>query len=244
MAVTDHDTTAAASDVAAYARERGIEAIPGIEITAVEAGMDVHVLGYFIAAGDPALQRFLAAQRASRVVRVEAIARRLDELGLPIDLPSLLEESGQGEGQAIGRPQVARAMMARGHVSSVQEAFDRWLGRGCPAFVPRMGASPEAVIVVIHRAGGLASLAHPGRTAIDDRIEPLRDAGLDALEAFHSDHAAPLVERYEALAGRLGLLCTGGSDFHGDPARPVVPGSATLPQPHWERLAAARSRHA
>jgi predicted metal-dependent phosphoesterase TrpH len=244
LAVTDHDTTAAVEETVAEARQRGIETVRGIEITAVHDGIDVHVLGYFIDDADPALQRFLVGQRALRVARVEAIVARLAELGMPVDLASIVERSPTDAATAVGRPQVARAMIARGYVASVQDAFDRWLSLGRPAFVPRSGASAESVVDIIHRARGLASLAHPGRTGIDARIEPLRDAGLDALEVFHTDHPPPLAERYLAIAERLGLLCTGGSDFHGDPSRPTQPGSTTLPQAHWERLAAARRRHA
>jgi hypothetical protein len=120
-------------------------------------------------------------------------------------------------------------MMAAGHVADIREAFDRWLGRDRPAFVPRTGASPEEVIHILHRAGALVSLAHPGRTRIDGRIPALRDAGLDALEVYHADHDEGLVARYAAMASDLGLLRTGGSDFHGDPARtvsnPVAPPS-------------------
>jgi predicted metal-dependent phosphoesterase TrpH len=105
--------------------------------------------------------------------------------------------------------------------------------------VPRVGPSPEDVIGIVHAAGGLVSLAHPGRTRIDDRIAPLRDAGLDAIEAYHSDHDAAVVEHYAALASSLGLLVTGGSDFH-DPALDLRPGSVTLPEPDWQRLLAAR----
>jgi len=100
------------------------------------------------------------------------------------------------------------------------------------------------VIDAIHRAGGLASLAHPGRTAIDARIPALAAASLDAIEVYHSDHDATAVERYRALARELDLLTTGGSDFHGDPARGVSPGTATLPDEEWQRLRAARHRHA
>ena len=131
--------------------------------------------------------------------------------------------------------------MAAGHVSSMREAFDRWLGSGRAAFVPRIGPAPEEVVAIVHAAGGLISLAHPGRTAIDERIPRLRNAGLDALEVFHSDHAAADVERYGALAATLDLLVTGGSDFHADPASPLRPGDVTLPRPAWERLLEAHA---
>ncbi len=243
MAVTDHDTIAAVRQVQAAAGACGIEAIAGIEITAVEHGRDIHMLGYFLDPDDSALAAFLTEARASRVSRIEAIASRLAELGMPIDITSIVAE-GRQSGRAIGRPLVARAMIAAGHVKDVAEAFDRWLGPDGPVFVPRAGSSPEQVIGVIHAAGGLASLAHPGRTRIDRRIAALHEAGLDALEAFHSDHDAALVARYTEMARTLDLLVTGGSDFHGDPARGFEPGAAGLPPAEWARLSAARQRHA
>jgi predicted metal-dependent phosphoesterase TrpH len=244
MAATDHDTMASVEEVRVRAAERGIEAIAGIEITAVEDGRDVHVLGYFLNAGDPPFMAFLAGQRRTRVDRVHAIAARLAELGMPVDLRPALRAAGQQTARAIGRPQVARAMVDAGHVETTREAFDKWLGRDQPAFVARSGPSPETVIATIHRAGGLASLAHPGRTLIDDRIPALRDAGLDALEAHHSDHDAATAARYRLMADGLGLLVTGGSDYHGDPTHGVSIGSSTLPPDAWQRLHAARHRHA
>ena len=112
-----------------------------------------------------------------------------------------------------------------------------------PAFVERAGPSPRAVIDIVHRARGLVSLAHPGRTRIDEQIPALRDAGLDALEAYHSDHDAPAAAFYADMATRLGLLVTGGSDFHGDPSHGVEPGDATLPAPAWAALLASSRTH-
>ena len=244
MAVTDHDTTASVEDVRVRAAERGIEAISGIEITAVEDARDIHVLGYFLRTTDASFREFLAGQRRTRVERVHAIAGRLAELGMPVDLSEALAVTGQQSARAIGRPQVARAMVAAGHVADTREAFDKWLGRDQPAFVPRSGPSPETVIETIHRAGGLASLAHPGRTLIDARIAALCGAGLDAIEAYHSDHDAVAADRYRRMADDLGLLTTGGSDYHGDPVHGVSIGCSTLPSECWQRLHAARHRHA
>jgi hypothetical protein len=241
MAVTDHDTTAATLEVREAARARGLEAVSGIEITAVEEGRDVHILGYFLDPIDGALNTFLVAQRASRIARVEAIGARLAALGVPIETGALIARARRAPGRSIGRPQIARAMIEAGHVADTRDAFDRWLGLGCPGFVPRDGAAPEAVIDVIHQAGGVASLAHPGKTAIDARIASLRSGGLDALEAFHPDHDAGLVQRYLAMARELELLVTGGSDFHADPARALEPGSVTLPDAEWERVRARAS---
>lgn len=246
MAVTDHDTVAAVREVQDLGRARAIEVIAGIEITAIEDARDVHILGYFFDPDDAELGGFLRAQRASRVTRVRAIGARLDELAMPIDIAPLLAKAEQNAGKSIGRPLIARAMIEAGHVADTNEAFDRWLGHGKPAFVPRSGAPPEEVIRVIHRARGLASLAHPGLTGIDGRIDALRDAGLDAIEVFHSEHDEAAVAHYRRLARDLSLLVTGGSDFHGDPAHGLEPGSSTLPADHWDRLRAAAldGRHA
>jgi 3',5'-nucleoside bisphosphate phosphatase len=243
MAVTDHDTMASVADVQALAGASGIEAVSGIEITAIDGGRDLHILGYFLDPAHPGLDAFLARQRAARVARVHAIGQRLAALGVPVDLAPLLEEASRQAGRSIGRPQVARAMIAAGHVADTREAFDRWLGQGLPAFVPRQGAGSEQVIAVIHDAGGLASIAHPGKTVSDERLRVLRGQGVDALEAFHPDHDAALVAHYVELARTLGVLVTGGSDFHGDPAHGTAPGAVTLPAAAWERLAAARRRH-
>jgi 3',5'-nucleoside bisphosphate phosphatase len=243
MAATDHDTTAAVDDVGALARARGIDAISGIEITAIDDGRDVHVLGYFIEPRHSGLSAFLANQRAARVARVEAIGQRLASLGVPIDLDSLLAESRQQSGRSIGRPQVARAIVQAGHVSDTREAFDRWLGQGLPAFVPRQGADSERVIAIIHEARGIASIAHPGKSVTDERIRILRDKGLDALEAFHPDHDGALVQHYVSVAGSLGLLMTGGSDFHGDPSHGSPLGAVTLPEAEWQRLNERRRQH-
>jgi predicted metal-dependent phosphoesterase TrpH len=241
MSVTDHDTTAAAAAVRAAAGTRGIHTINGIEITAVDEQRDVHVLGYLFDPADAALGAFLREQRAARAARVEAIGARLAALGAPIDVRPLLSETS-GHGRSIGRPQVARAMLSAGHVSSVQEAFDRYLAYGQPGFVPREGTSPAAVIAVIHAAGGIASLAHPGKRGLESRgqVRALAEVGLDAVEAFHPDHDAAAVVEYRQLARDLGLLVTGGSDFHGDPAHGLEPGGVTLPPADFERLCQAR----
>jgi predicted metal-dependent phosphoesterase TrpH len=244
IAVTDHDTISACRDVGTAAREGGIEAITGIEITAVEGGRDVHMLGYFIDIEDAALLDFLAGQRRTRLARVERVAQRLGELGMPVDVGPFLTAVAT-RGLSIGRPQVADAMIAGGHVSSRREAFDRWLGAGRPAFIEREGPPPERVIDIAHAAGGVISLAHPGRTALaDDRIRQLVEAGLDALEVYHSDHDADTVARYGTLADQLGALRTGGTDFHGDPNSRLTVGTVTLPADQWERLrTAAQRRH-
>ena len=236
MAVTDHDTTAAVGEAAAAGRTHGIEVVAGIEITAVEDGRDVHMLGYFVDPADTQLSAFLARQRAQRIERVKAVGERLARLGMPIDITPLLAQAKEDGGRSVGRPQIARAMIAAGYVADSNEAFDLWLATGRPAFVPRAGAPPEQVIAIVHAAGGLVSLAHPGQTAVDERIAAYAAAGLDALEVFHPDHDPASTVRYGEVASRLTLLVTGGSDFHGDPSHGWEPGAVTLPADAWRRL--------
>jgi len=236
MAVTDHDTTAAVSEVADAGRARGIEVVAGIEITAVEDGRDIHMLGYFVDPADVQLSGFLSRQRTQRIERVQAVGDRLAQLGMPIDVTPLVAQAAQEGGRSIGRPQIARAMIAAGYVADSREAFDRWLATGRPAFVPRGGPSPEHVMAIVHAAGGLVSLAHPGQTAVDPRIGDYVRAGLDALEVYHPDHDQASTAKYREVASRLKLLATGGSDFHGDPSHGWEPGAVTLPADAWRRL--------
>jgi len=242
MAVTDHDTVAALAEAGAACVASGLALIPGIEITAIENGGDLHVLGYFIDQASVPLASFLETQRRSRIERVKETAHRLVSLGMPIDVAPLLADASRDDGRSIGRPQIARALIAAGYALDTNDAFERWLGRGRPAFVPRSGATAEEVIATIHEARGLASLAHPGLARVDARIMELCDAGLDALEAYHPDHDPEARERYLQMARAHGLLVTGGSDYHGDPAHGLSPGAVTLPAAEWERLSAWRPR--
>jgi predicted metal-dependent phosphoesterase TrpH len=236
MAVTDHDTVAAIPEVRRAAKARGIEMIDGIEVTAVENGRDVHMLGYFIDPRALELDAFLGQQRAQRITRVEALALRLAQLGMPIDVGPLLTQARDGRGRSVGRPQVARAMVAAGYVTDTREAFDRWLATDRPAFVPRSGPLPASVIEIVHAAGGLVSLAHPGQTQVDAHISEYVDAGLDAIELYHPDHDATAIDRYRNIALQLELLATGGSDFHGDADHGYEPGTVALPEDEWIRL--------
>ena len=246
FAITDHDTVAALAEARPLAAARGLELVPGIEITAVWDARDVHVLGYWCDEHDASLLAFLAEQRARRIERVEQIARVLARAGAPIDVTPLIDDALARPGAAVGRPGVARLLVEAGHSASTQDAFDRLLGEGRPAYVARQGVPPEAVCAIVHAAGGLASLAHPGVTRRDDMIERWVRGGLDALEAFHSDHSDAVQAACLEAAARLGVAVSGGSDFHGDdPAasrygRRVV-GGVTLPAAHWTGLVAAHA---
>lgn len=238
MAVTDHDTVAGLARAETAAAARGIRLIPGIEITAVEDGRDVHVLGYFFDASNRALASFLESQRADRRRRIAEMAGRLAALGIPIDADALIARHA---GRAVGRPAIAAELVRGGHVATIAEAFDKYLGTGGAAFVPRIGAPVAEVARVVREAGGLVSIAHPGLhrdTSTLERVAPSADA-VDAIEVFHTEHDEPTRARLLAFAGDRGLLVTGGSDFHGDAAgRPVGLGRVALPREHFDRLAA------
>jgi predicted metal-dependent phosphoesterase TrpH len=242
ISITDHDTTGGSDAACAAARDAGVQLVPGIEISAIADGRDLHVLGYFIDTAAGPLRAFLDRQREDRVRRVAAIGDRLSALGCPIDVAPILAAAARG--RSVGRPQIAGALTDAGHVRTREEAFKRFLEFGGAAYVPRVGPSPADVIAIVHAAGGIASLAHPGLTPRDHLIAPLAAAGLDALEAGHSDHDAATEGRYRALAADLGLMVTAGSDFHGDSGhRAARLGTVSLPAEDFDRLSrAAESR--
>lgn len=214
LAVTDHDTTAGVAAARVAAGAVGVEVVMGIEITAVLDGRDVHILGYFFDDTYPELVTFLAAQREDRRRRVDAIVERLTALGAPVDYRAIAKQAEDSH-KAIGRPAIARALVAAGHARDVQDAFDRFLADGRPAFISRQGAPPGEVIALLKRAGGVASFAHPGKLGLDAVLPGLAAAGLTGLEVFHPDHDADAVQKYSAIAAALNLTPTGGSDYHG-----------------------------
>lgn len=240
IAITDHDTTAGTRAARDAACQAGIELISGIEISAVADGRDVHMLGYFIDAESAALRTFLDRQRTERRRRVVEMGERLASLGCPIDVAPILAAAG---GRTVGRPQIAEALVRAGHAADRDDAFSRFLRFGAPGFVPRRGASPFDAIGVVHEAGGVVSMAHPGLTGCDRLIESMAAVGLDAIEARHSDHDAATEARYRALAAELGLLTTAGSDYHGDGGhRAPSLGAVLMPREDFDALRRAVER--
>ena len=239
LAVTDHDTLAGCDAAGLACAAAGIEFVAGIEITAVCGDADVHVLGYFFDPRSPALQSFLAEQRQRRIDRVRQIVDRLATLGVRLDAGAILAPGLDDPGKAAGRPWIARALVAGGHVKNTNMAFEIWLARGRPAFVPRLAASPGEVFERLHAAGGIASLAHPGLNKRDDWLPAFAAAGLDALEVYHTEHAADAVSRYREAARRFNLAISGGSDFHGDASHGAPrPGTVSLPRADFDDLRA------
>jgi len=237
LSVTDHDTVDACQAVDAACVLARITFVPGIEITAVRDEVDVHLLGYFIDAESSGLRVFLAEQRQRRLDRVGRIIVQLETLGLHLDASAILRPAIDRPGISIGRPAVARALVAAGYVTTSSEAFASWLSRGRPAYVPREGAAPDHVIAQIHDAGGIASLAHPGLLRRDEWIAGFAASGLDAIEAYHTSHDDEATGRYRSMAHRLRLGMSGGSDYHADESHGSArPGSVSLPAHAFDDL--------
>jgi predicted metal-dependent phosphoesterase TrpH len=237
LAVTDHDTVAGCAAAAAACAARGIAFVNGIEITAMREGGDIHVLGYFVDRDSETLRTFLDQQRQRRVDRIREIVVKLAAHGIHLDADAIVRPAVDDRSKAAGRPWVARALIDAGVVDDTNQAFDQWLSRGRPGYVPREAASPAEVFARIHAAGGIASLAHPVLVGHDEWLDAFAREGLDALEAYHSDHDAGTTAHYLRLAARLGLAVTGGSDYHGDPAHgPTSPGDVSLPKADFDRL--------
>ncbi len=237
ISVTDHDTVAGLDRVAAACATAGIEWVPGIEITAIYEDVDVHVLGYFLDHHSAVLTGFLDRQVTDRRRRVREMIDKLDALGLHVDADEVLGGHGGLDGRWIGRPLLARALLRARHVRTTREAFDLYLAENGAAWVPRRALPPQDVVTLIHEAGGIASLAHPGLMGHDEWIPPIAASGLDALEAYYSEHSPEMTTHYRILAERLGLAMSGGSDYHGDPAHgPARPGSVSLPAAAYEAL--------
>lgn len=211
IGITDHDTLGGLAAGQAAASAAGLHLIPGVEIsTEVDDGAEVHVLGYLIAPDDVALACALSRYRNARLERAQEILRRLQDLGLSLSWDHVLNLA---EGGAVGRPHIARALLEEGYVLSVSDAFARYLARGKPAYVPRLKVIPLQAIRLIHEAGGLAVLAHPWE--VRGLLPDLVAQGLDGLEVYYTGYAVEMIALLRQLALEHGLLCTGGSDFHG-----------------------------
>lgn len=219
VALTDHDSTAGIPFALEAAKRRGMQLIPGVELSC-GAQKEIHVLGYGFDPENAALRAFCEARVAQRVARTEAMVQRLCELGKPIEMKRV-RELARG---VIARPHVARAMMEAGYVTSVADAFDRYLKPGRPAYVPKEDVKVAEAVRLIAQAGGIAVLAHPmelkmGETQLESLIGEWKSQGLSGVEVYHpsaqNNHAAFLYN----LARREGMLVTGGSDFHGEAVR-------------------------
>lgn len=214
IAITDHDTMSGLMKADDRLKSSGnsLEVIPGIEInTDVEVG-EVHILGYYVDANNRAMCQRLMEIKSARRQRALVMIEKLADLGMPITV----EEVEKGaKGDLIGRPHIAMALKERCYVKSVREAFNIYIGQGCPAYVPRYKFPPEEAIALIHQAGGAAVLAHPGLIKDAKTIDEIIALGIDGIEVFYPEHDHLQITHYKNMADRHKLLITGGSDFHG-----------------------------
>ncbi|MDF2646756.1 PHP domain-containing protein [Paenibacillus sp. V4I7] len=218
IAITDHDTVSGVAEALSAGRELGIEVVPGVEISTVANGQDIHVLGYYIDINNEQFLQRLASLRDTRDTRNNMIIDRLQQLGLDITMAEVLREveNIKSKGDTVGRPHIAAVLLNKGYVSSISEAFDRYLGTGAAAYANPPRIEPATAIGWIQEAGGKAVLAHPGIYHDDALVEAIIHQGLDGIEVYHSDHTPEEEAKYLSLAQRSGLLITAGSDFHGE----------------------------
>lgn len=247
IAVTDHDTVDGLPQAAEAGARLGVEVVPGLELSTVHQGQGVHVLCYFADPEHPALRAELQRLREDRYRRGERMVAKLRELGYPISFERVREIAGGG---TIVRPHIARALVEAGVVSSLKDAFTQeFIGHGGRAYVEKHALDPLEALDLVHRAGGVCVLAHPGtwreaEPVPDELVEALAERGLDGLEALHPDHSPEAEARYVRMAERLGLVWTGSSDCHGTLYDPVRLGARTTPREQFEELRARARRRA
>ena len=235
LALTDHDTVEGCARMAAACAAAGIEFIPGAELTAEHNDTELHVLGYFLDTQNQKLLAEIAKFQAVRQNRIREMVALINELGVPLEAESVFALANC---KSPGRPHVARALVKAGLVANLDEAFERFLKKNRPAWVPKKKVSALEAIELVHQAGGLAVMAHPGLNRTDAVIPALVDAGLDGIECFHTKHSTATSERYLEIADRFHLLVTGGSDCHGfSKGKPLI-GGVKLPYERVEKLKA------
>ncbi|HYT61091.1 MAG TPA: PHP domain-containing protein [Haliangiales bacterium] len=238
VALTDHDTVEGCTRMAAACAAAGLEFIPATELTAEFDDNELHLLGYFVDTGNQTLLTEMVRFQKVRQDRVREMVARLNQLNIPLEADAVFALASC---RSPGRPHVARALVMGRFCSSPDEAFERFLKKNRPAWVPKFKISALDAIALIHQAGGLAVMAHPGLNRTDGIIPDLVEAGLDGLECFHTKHTPSTSEHYVRIAKEFNLAITGGSDCHGlSKGKPLI-GTVRLPYEYVEQLQ-ARSR--
>jgi 3',5'-nucleoside bisphosphate phosphatase len=233
MALTDHDTVEGCERMAVACTGLEIEFIPGTELTAEVDGTELHLLGYFIDTKNPKLLMETEKFQSVRQDRIREMVTRLNEHNIPLRAETVFEIANC---RSPGRPHVGRALVRGRFCKSMDEAFERFLKKGKPAWVPKFKISAFDAIELIHGAGGLAVMAHPGLNRTDSIIPGLVEAGMDGIECFHSKHSPKTAEHYLKIAAEHNLLVTGGSDCHGlSKGKPLI-GSVKLAEKYFNAL--------
>lgn len=233
LAITDHDSVDGLEEARARADGTGLELIAGVELSAHDGGTEVHLLGYFVDDHDAEFRQSLMQFREQRLLRAHAILERLEELGFDLSWDDVLERA---QGGSIGRPHIAEALLAAKHVTSMDEAFRRFLGPRGAAYVPRRNLTPRAAIELVRKAGGVSVIAHPATMQRDALIPEVVRFGLAGVEVMHPRHDEGDRRRYQLLCDRYNLVATGGSDSHGDRTDYSQIGDGDVPAEAVERL--------
>lgn len=242
LALTDHDSTEGIPEASEAAQRLGIDFIPGIEINSDVDRGEIHVLGYYLEYQRPEFQATLKVLRDARVRRGQRMVELLNEQGVNVSWERV-RELAQG---AVGRPHVAKALMEAGYVQSIPEAFDKYIGKGCPAYVPRYKLTPEEAVRLINSANGLAVMAHPinlpGLDQLQQWLPGLQKAGLVGLETYYGPYTHKDEQALLSLSKRYNLIPTGGTDFHGPGIHPTPLGGRFVPPEAVERLKALAAK--
>ena len=240
LALSDHDAVHGLPEFERAAAGTGLIPVPAAELSTRCNGEDVHLLGLFVDPGEPAFTERLDEMRRDREARGEAMVEKLAGLGMPLDLAAIRRVVGEG---ALGRPHVARAMVVEGYVKSVEDAFEKYLTKGKPGYVPKPKWTLGEAIAAVRRAGGLAVVAHPIWYADPEKIVALGvEEGLDGLEVIHTDHNGEATGEFARIADRYRLLRSAGSDFHAPAEGGKTVGACRLGAAEWERLVEAAVR--
>ena len=240
QALSDHDSLAGVAEASAAGRDLGVRIIPATELNTESEWGDAHVLGYFIDPADGSLEDRLRWLRENRGRRIALMVEKLNALGYPVELARVLEIA---QGGALGRPHLAQALFEKGHVQSYDAAFDTLLAKDSPAYVARVGLTPTEAVTLIREHGGVPSLAHPGTVVgLDELLPKLVAVGLAGIEAYYGAHSPEMTARCLASARALGLVPTGGSDFHGRGEHGTDLGGVFVPPETIERLESRRGR--
>jgi predicted metal-dependent phosphoesterase TrpH len=235
MSLTDHDTVEGCARMAAACEAEGVEFITGTELTAEAHGNELHLLGYGIDVENQKLLKETARFQLVRQNRIREMVARLNQLNVPLQVEAVFTLANC---RSPGRPHVARALVQEGLCANLDEAFERYLKINRPAWVPKFKISAFEAIALIHQAGGVAVMAHPGLNRTDEVIPEMVAGGLDGIECFHSKHSASTANHYQQMAARYGLLVTGGSDCHGNSKGKPLIGSVKIPYQLVEKLKA------
>lgn len=219
IAITDHDSTEGNEEAMEEGTQQGVEVIPGVEISVDYAPGSMHMLGYFVTTGSKTLKGKLTLLQNSRAERNPKILERLNQLGLMLTYDEVVQASGGGQ---IGRPHIAQALLKRGYIKTIPEAFDKYLGKGTPAYIEKFRLTAEEAISMIAEAGGIPVLAHPftlhckNSHELESLVKNLVSHGLKGIEVYYSEHNRAQTSSYLRLVQDYNLVATGGSDFHGE----------------------------